>query len=105
MDKIIRLLSIILVFSVMLPVLSFAEIKIGESAPNFTLLDSNEQQRSLSEFEGKYIVLEWFNPECPFVRKHYDSGNMQGLQEKYTAEDIVWLSIDSSADGNQGYLT
>jgi len=105
MDKIIRSLFIISVMSVMLPVLSFAEVKIGESAPDFTLLDSNEQQRSLSEFTGKYIVLEWFNPECPFVRKHYDSGNMQGLQEKYTAEDIVWLSIDSSADGNQGYLT
>jgi len=105
MDKIIRLLFIILVVSVMLPALSFASVKIGESAPNFTLLDSNDQQRSLSDFTGKYIVLEWFNPECPFVRKHYDSGNMQGLQEKYTAEDIVWLSIDSSADGNQGYLT
>jgi len=105
MKKIIRSLSIILLLSVILPVLSFAEVKIGESAPNFTLLDSNEQQRSLLEFTGKYIVLEWFNPECPFVRKHYDSGNMQRLQEKYTAEDIVWLSIDSSADGNQGYLT
>ena len=105
MNKIIKTLSIILVLSVMFPVLSFAGVKIGESAPNFTLLDSNEQQRSLSEFAGKYIVLEWFNPECPFVRKHYDSGNMQGLQEKYTAKDIVWLSIDSSADGNQGYLT
>jgi len=105
MKKIISSLSIILLLSVILPVLSFAEVKIGESAPNFTLLDSNEQQRSLLEFTGKYIVLEWFNPECPFVRKHYDSGNMQRLQEKYTAEDIVWLSIDSSADGNQGYLT
>lgn len=105
MDKIIRLLSITFLLGVMLPILSFADVKIGESAPNFTLLDSNEQQRSLSEFAGKYVVLEWFNPECPFVRKHYDSGNMQGLQEKYTAEDIVWLSIDSSADGNQGYLT
>jgi len=105
MDKIVRTLSTILVLSVLFPALSFAGVKIGESAPDFTLVDSNEQQRSLSEFAGKYIVLEWFNPECPFVRKHYDSGNMQGLQEKYTAEDIVWLSIDSSADGKQGYLT
>ena len=46
-----------------------------------------------------------FTPECPFVRKHYDSGNMQGLQGKYTGENVVWLSIDSSAKGNQGYLT
>ena len=105
MDKIIRLLFITFLLGVMLPILSFADVKIGEVAPNFTLLDSNDQQRSLSEFAGKYVVLEWFNPECPFVRKHYDSGNMQGLQEKYTAKDIVWLSIDSSADGNQGYLT
>jgi len=104
MGTFIRSLFIVLALSVLLPVWSFAEVKIGDSAPDFTLIDSNEQQRSLSEFAGQYIVLEWFNPECPFVKKHYDSGNMQGLQEKYTSQDVVWLSIDSSADGNQGYL-
>ena len=104
MKKIIKLILIISVLSAMLPALSSAGVKIGELAPDFTLTDSNNQQRSLSEFAGKYIVLEWFNPECPFVRKHYDSGHMQGLQVKYTARDVVWLSIDSSAEGNQGYL-
>ena len=104
MKKIIKLIFIISVLSAMLPVVSSAGVKIGESVPDFTLIDSNEQQRSLSEFAGKYIVLEWFNPECPFVRKHYDSGHMQRLQGKYTARDVVWLSIDSSAEGNQGYL-
>lgn len=104
MNRIVKLLAIILSLSSMLPALSYAEVKIGELAPDFTLIDSNKKQRSLSEFEGKYIVLEWFNPECPFVRKHYDGGHMQGLQGKFTERDIVWLSIDSSAEGNQGHL-
>jgi citrate lyase gamma subunit len=57
---------------------------------------------SLSDFAGKYVVLEWFNPECPFVRKHYDGKNMQALQTEYTAKGVIWLSINSSAEGQQG---
>jgi len=104
MYRMTKSLFVILTLIIMFPGLSSAALKVGESAPGFTLIDSNEKQRSLSEFQGKYIVLEWFNPECPFVRKHYDSGNMQNLQGKFTAQDVVWLSIDSSAQGNQGYL-
>ncbi|PSQ68989.1 MAG: thioredoxin family protein [Bacteroidetes bacterium QH_1_64_81] len=76
---------------------------IGEPAPDFTLKAADGETHSLSDFEGKYVVLEWLNFECPFVGKHYGSGNMQALQEKYTDEGVVWLSIVSSAPGKQGY--
>jgi peroxiredoxin len=79
--------------------------KIGAPAPGFSLPDSNGKTHSLGEFKGKYVVLEWFNPGCPFVRKHYESDNMQELQKKFTGKDVVWLTIDSSAPGEQGYLT
>ena len=55
----------------------------------------------LSDFKGKYVVLEWFNPECPFVKKHYGGGNMQKLQKEFTGKGVVWLSIDSSAPGKE----
>lgn len=82
-----------------------AELAIGEAAPDFTLTDVNGQSRSLSQDAGKYRVLEWTNHGCPFVVKHYGSGNMQKLQEVYTAKDIVWLSINSSAAGKEGHAT
>jgi peroxiredoxin len=79
--------------------------EVGQPAPDFQLQDTGGQSRSLSEFAGKIVVLEWVNPECPFVRKHYDSGNMQQLQREATGQDVVWLTINSSAEGNQGHLT
>ena len=79
-----------------------AQVANNQLAPNFTLTDSNGQKHSLSDYKGKFLVLEWFNPDCPFVKKHYDSGNMQQLQKKYTAKGVVWLSIDSSAAGQEG---
>lgn len=77
---------------------------LDESAPEFTLKDSNGRQHSLSDFKGKWVVLEWVNFGCPFVRKHYDSGNMPGLQKAYTEKGVVWLSICSSSPGSQGYF-
>lgn len=77
--------------------------KVDQSAPDFTLKDSNGKEHSLSDFKGKWVVLEWVNFGCPFVRKHYNSGNMQELQKAYTAKGVVWLSICSSAPGKQGY--
>ena len=74
----------------------------NQAAPNFTLTDTNGQKHSLSDYKGKFVVLEWFNPDCPFVKKHYNSGNMPNLQKQYTAKGVVWLSIDSSAPGEQG---
>jgi len=82
--------------------LSLAEIEVGKPAPNFTLPDTNGNTRSLADFKGKFVVLEWYQPDCPFVGKHYKSGNMQSLQKAYTAKGVVWLSIDSSALGEEG---
>jgi hypothetical protein len=79
--------------------------QVGQPAPEFTLTDSNGQSHNLSDFKGKFVVLEWLNHGCPFVQKHYDSGNMQGLQKEYTGKDVVWLSIVSSAPGKQGHMS
>ena len=76
---------------------------VGETAPAFTLVDINQKSHSLSDYEGKYVVLEWTNYDCPFVKKHYNSGNMQRLQKEYTSKGVIWLSINSSAHGNQGH--
>jgi peroxiredoxin len=78
---------------------------VGTTAPDFSLTDSKGKTQSVSQYKGKYVVLEWFNPECPFVKKHYGSGNMQKLQEEFTAKGVVWLSVDSSAPGLEGNLT
>jgi peroxiredoxin len=78
---------------------------VGMNAPDFSLTDSKGKTQSISQYKGKYVVLEWFNPECPFVRKHYGSGNMQKLQAEFTGKGIVWLTIDSNAPGLEGYLT
>jgi peroxiredoxin len=78
---------------------------VGTTAPDFSLTDSKGKTQTVSQYKGKYVVLEWFNPDCPFVKKHYGSGNMQKLQEEFTAKGVVWLSIDSSAPGLEGNLT
>ena len=81
------------------------EPKVGEPAPAFTLKDTSGKTHSLADYKGKFVVLEWFNEGCPFVKKHYTSGNMQKLQKEYTGKDVVWLSINSSAEGEQGHVT
>src|SRR5438445_2446875 len=78
---------------------------VGSAAPDFSVPDVNGKTHSLSQYKGKYVVLEWFNPECPFVKKHYGSGNMQKLQEEYTGKGVVWLTIDSNAPGSEGNMT
>lgn len=78
---------------------------VGSTAPDFSASDSKGKTHSLSQYKGKYVVLEWFNPECPFVKKHYGPGNMQKLQEEFTGKGVVWLSIDSSAPGKEGNLS
>ena len=79
--------------------------KIEDAAPAFTLQNSQGEAVSLSDYKGKYVILEWTNHQCPYVVKHYGSDNMQSLQKKYTDEDVVWLSIISSAPGKQGYVS
>lgn len=78
---------------------------IGQPAPAFQAVDANGRTRALSEFRGKTVVLEWTNNGCPYVGKHYDSGNMQALQREATKAGVVWLTVISSAPGMQGYLT
>jgi len=78
---------------------------VGSNAPDFSLTDAVGKTHSLSQYKGKYVVLEWFNPECPFVKKHYSSGNMQKLQEEYTGKGVVWLTIDSNAPDTEGNIT
>ena len=77
---------------------------VGQPAPEFTAVDSNGMTHNLSDFKGKYVVLEWSNKDCPFVKKHYESGNMQKLQ-KQAGDDVVWLTVLSSAEGKQGHLS
>jgi peroxiredoxin len=82
---------------------SQAAPKIGEPAPLFSATDSAGKNVALADFKGKFVVLEWTNNECPFVRKHY-SGNMQAQQKEFTAKGVVWLSVISSAPGKQGHV-
>jgi len=84
---------------------TLAAPEVGQPAPAFTLTDSNGQSHNLADFKGKFVVLEWLNHGCPFVKKHYDSNNMQKLQKEYTGKDVVWLSIVSSAPGKQGHMS
>jgi len=81
-----------------------AAAPVGKAAPAFTVKDSNGKVRKLSDFKGRYVVLEWLNYGCPFVKKHYNSGNMQATQKAARAQGAVWLSVNSSASGKQGHM-
>lgn len=78
---------------------------VGDLAPNFDLDDSQGNHITLGDYKGKFVVLEWTDFECPFVQKHYTSGNMQQLQKDYRAKDVVWLTICSSTPDEEGYYT
>jgi peroxiredoxin len=80
-------------------------VRVGNAAPDFTGTDSNGKTHKLSEYQGKYVVLEWTNNGCPYTQKHYESGNMQALQKEWTAKGVVWFTVLSSAPGEQGYMT
>lgn len=98
-----RTLAIAATAAVALAAPALATPEIGKPAPAFTAVDSNGKTRSLGEFKGKTVVLEWNNPECPFVKKHY-AGNMQALQKAAAKDGVVWLTINSGAAGKQGHL-
>jgi peroxiredoxin len=84
---------------------ALAQLSVGTAAPDFRANDANGRPVSLSDFRGRTVVLEWSNPECPTVKKHYESGNMQSTQAAAAAAGAVWLTINSSAQGKQGYMT
>ena len=75
----------------------------GQAAPEFSLVDINGKTQKLSDYRGKYVVLEWFNSECPFVQKHYESGNMQSLQTRYTQKGVVWLGVNSTSPRHSNF--
>ena len=81
-----------------------AAVEVGKAAPDFTATAISGKEVTLSGYKGKIVVLEWNNPDCPFVKKFYDVGAMQKYQADATAKDVVWLSINSSAEGKQGHL-
>ena len=89
-------------FAVALAASVYASPEVGKPAPDFTLKDLSGEKHELSDLKGKFVVLEWVNFGCPFVRKHYGSENMQKLQKEFVDKGVVWLSICSSAPGKQG---
>ena len=76
----------------------------GQAAPDFTLTDTSGKAAKLSDHKGKWVVLEWVNPGCPYVQKHYDSKNMQALQKEYGGKEVVWLAVNSTKPAHQDYL-
>jgi peroxiredoxin len=78
--------------------------EVGKPAPAFTAKNMKGEEVSLSNYKDKVVVLEWVNFDCPFVKKHYSSKNIQKLQEAYTAKEVVWITVNSSAEGKQGHL-
>ena len=78
---------------------------VGKQAPHFKLINTEGKKIDLKEYKGKTVVLEWLNHGCPYVKKHYNSGNMQRLQKDFTQKDVIWLSVVSSAPGKQGHYS
>jgi peroxiredoxin len=81
-----------------------ATAAVGQAAPDFSAVDTAGKSHKLSDFKGKLVVLEWTNPGCPFVMKHYGGGNMQGLQKEFTGKGVVWLSVNSTEPDSRDYL-
>jgi peroxiredoxin len=98
-----RILSVL--FAVALAASVYAKPEVGKPAPDFALSDLSGKKHDLADFKGKYVVLEWVNFGCPFVKKHYGTENMQKLQKEFVDKGVVWLSICSSAPGKQGNET
>lgn len=100
--KIYKYAAALFFLSLFINIAASDKAEIDQKAPDFKLKDTNGKEHSLSDFKGKFVVLEWNNFDCPFVKKHYNSKNMQKLQKKYTEEGVIWLTINSSAEGKQG---
>src|SRR3954466_10328662 len=99
-----KLLAALVTFAASTALFAADSPPVGTNAPDFSLTDTKGKTHSVSQYKGKYVVLEWFNPDCPFVKKHYGSGNMQKLQEEFTGKGVVWLTVDSNAPGLEGHL-
>jgi peroxiredoxin len=84
---------------------ALAAATVGQAAPNFTAIDASGKTVTLADFKGRHVVLEWVNPGCPYVQRHYDSANMQGTQREATSKGVVWLAVNSTAQDAGDYLT
>jgi len=100
-----KMLAAVLVAGMTQVAVVHAAVEVGAKAPDFTVTDIEGNTHSLSDFAGKFVVLEWVNHGCPFVKKFYNAGEMQRLQKEYTEKGVVWLAICSSKVGAQGYYT
>jgi peroxiredoxin len=96
MKHVMRTLMIVVVASVAVLAMAGDGVSVGDTAPAFTLADTAGNEVSLSDFEGKIVVLEWLNPDCPFVQRHYKAGTMKSLATKYGSDGVVWLTINST---------
>lgn len=96
--------SIILVLAALFSLNTFAEVKVDAPAPAFSVKDATGKVQSLKDLKNHWVVLEWYNKDCPYVKKHYGSQNMQKLQAEYTKKGVTWLTVNSSAEGKQGFL-
>jgi peroxiredoxin len=85
--------------------LACATPEIGKPAPDFTGKGSDGKTYHLADYKGRFVVLQWYNKDCPFIHKHYDSGNMQKLQADYAKKGVVWFEVASNAEGKEGYMT
>ncbi len=94
-----------IVITLLISLLAAWAARVGEPAPDFTATDTNGTVHKLSQYHGKFVVLEWSNRGCPYTQKHYNSGNMQRLQREWTSRGVIWLTVISSAPGKQGYVT
>lgn len=92
-------------FAAMLVPMHAQAVKVGSAAPDFKATDTYGKAHRLSDYKGKFVVLEWHNRECPYTQKHYRSQNMQALQREWTEKGVVWFTVISSAPGQQGYVT
>ena len=99
-----RFRTTVLAAALVFAVPALAKPVIGQPAPDFKVTDASGKTQSLSAYKGKTVVLEWNNPECPFVRKHYGAKNMQAQQSEAAGEGVVWLTVNSAADGKQGHM-
>jgi hypothetical protein len=104
MKKPLRIIALLLAsIAALASNLARAAVQTGSPAPDFSLTDLDGKLQKLSDFKGKIVVLEWNNPDCPFVKKHYDkSGNLPALQKSATADGVIWLTINSGAAGSEG---
>jgi len=102
--RFLRLLAAMAAFGLLTAGAARAQLVPGQSAPAFTLATVDGKPVSLADFRGRYVVLEWNNPHCPFVVKHYGSGNMQSLQKRFAAENVAWLTINSTHTGHADYM-